>query len=271
MIERLSNFLTGLMDILLGWLLRFPSDVQIIAVAAGSALILALVRRWTSDQDLLRRCKDDKARLKTLVREAKDRKDAASVKRHKTVLGRIAIKQLRQEGRPLLVSLVPIALLAMWAFARLEFHPPAAGQPVEFTAYFPISAAGRLAHITPADGVRAETGWIQEITTVTDRDGTHGLARWQVIADASATPRQLRIRFDNRTYEHPLRTGAPTYEPPLRQHDERLLMTEVKLTEAKLFGIVPGIRRIHFAPWLVAYLLIVIPCAFLAKKFLRIC
>jgi uncharacterized membrane protein (DUF106 family) len=270
-LEKLSNFLTGLMDILLGWLLRLPSDVQIIAVAAGSAIILALVRRWTTDQDLLRRCRNDKARLKILVREAKDRKDDASVKRHRATLGLIAMKEFRQEGRPLLASLIPIALLATWAFNRLEFHPPAAGQPVEFAAYFPISAAGRLAHIAPADGVHAETGWIQEINAVTDDGGAHGLAKWRITADAGAGPRHLRVRFDSRTYDHPLRVGGPTVEPPLKKHDEHLLVTELKLQQAKLFGVVPGIPSLLFAPWLVAYLLIVIPSAFLVKKLLRIC
>jgi hypothetical protein len=45
----------------------------------------------------------------------------------------------------------------------------------------------------------------------------------------------------------------------------------LKLQQAKLFGVVPGIPSLLFAPWLVAYLLIVIPSAFLVKKLLRIC
>ena len=63
MVSQLTNF----MDHLLGWLLRFPSDLQLFAVAVGSALILSAVRIWTTDQDLLKRCRQDKARLSRMA------------------------------------------------------------------------------------------------------------------------------------------------------------------------------------------------------------
>src|SRR3954471_22302011 len=125
------------MDAPLGWLLHLPSDAQLFIVAIGSAFILAGVRAVTSNQDLLRRCRADEARQKALLREAKARKDADAVKRHRATLGMIALKKFRQEGGPMLGSLLPIVLLATWAFHRLEFHPPAAGEAVEFTATFP--------------------------------------------------------------------------------------------------------------------------------------
>src|SRR4051794_30724863 len=112
------------MDILLGWLLRLPSDAQLCIVAIGSAAIITIVRARTTDQDLLRRCRDDKTRLQVLMREAKAGQDRLAVKRIRATLGLIALKQVRQEGQPFLVSLLPIALLATWAFHRLEFHPP---------------------------------------------------------------------------------------------------------------------------------------------------
>jgi hypothetical protein len=234
-------------------------------VAIGSALILAGVRKITSDQDLLRRCRADQARQKGLLREAKTRRDADAVKRRRASLGMIALKQFRQEGRPMLASLLPIVLLATWAFHRLEFHPPAAGEVVEFTATFPISAVGKIAHIAPVDGVTAE-GWVREIVAVSD----HGEATWRLSARENSAPHVLRIRHAGRTYEHAVRAGARTYEPALKMHDEHLRTTEVKLRPVKLFGIVPGIPALLFPAWLVAYLLIVIPSVPLIKRALKI-
>ena len=270
MLERLNHWIVAVMDVLLGWLLRMPSDVQLIAVALGSAIILTAVRVWTSNQDLLRRCRDDKARLKTLIREAKKRRDRIAVRRHRSTLGMIAMKQLRQEGRPVLASLLPIVLLATWAFHRLEFHQPAAGECVEFTAHFPISATGRIAHIAPTDGVVAETGWLQEIGAVTDQGAAHGVATWWLTSAARAEPHRLQVRFEHRTYEHLLRVGARTYESPVSTHGDGLLTTEAKLRPVKLFGAVPGIHAILFPPWLTAYLLLVVPCVFILKRVLRI-
>ena len=75
MLDRLSDFIVRLMDVPLGWLLRLPTDAQLFIVAIGSALILAVVRKFTSNQDLLRRCRADEARQKALLREAKARKN----------------------------------------------------------------------------------------------------------------------------------------------------------------------------------------------------
>jgi uncharacterized membrane protein (DUF106 family) len=270
-LDRLSDFIVRVMDLPLGWLLRLPSDVQLFIVAIGSALILAVVRKFTSNQDLLRRCRADQTRQKALLREAKARKDGDAVKRHRATLGMIAIKQFRQEGGPMLASLLPIVLLATWAFHRLEFHPPAAGEPVEFTASFPISAVGKITHIAPVEGVAAPDGWLREIVAVTDHGPAHGEATWRVSAAASPAPHVLRVRYGGQTYEHPLQAGAPTYEPAVKTHDERLTATEVKLRPVKLFGVVPSLPALFFPPWLVAYLLIVIPSVPLIKRVLRIC
>jgi uncharacterized membrane protein (DUF106 family) len=270
MLERLNHWIVAVMDVLLGWLLRLPSDLQLIAVALGSAIVLTGVRVWTSNQDLLRRCRDDKARLKALIREAKKRADRAAVQRHRSTLGMIAMKQLRQEGRPLLASLLPIVLLATWAFNRLEFYPPSANESVEFTVYFPISAVGKIAHIAPGEGVIAANGWLQEIGAVADKGPARAVATWQLVAATRTEPHRLQVRIDHRTLEHPLRVGARTYEAPVRTHDEGLYTTEVKLKPVKLFGVVPGIPAILFPPWLTAYLLLVVPCVFILKRVFKI-
>jgi uncharacterized membrane protein (DUF106 family) len=270
-LERLSDFIVRLMDVPLGGLLRLPSDAQLFIIALGSALILAGVRAVTSNQDLLRRCRADEARQKVLLREAKARKDTDAVKRHRATLGMIALKQFPQEGGPMLASLLPIVLLATWAFHRLEFHPPAAGEVVDFTASFPISAVGKITHIAPAEGVTAENGWLREIVAVTELGRAHGEATWRLSAGASPAPHVLRVRYAGATYEHPLRAGATTYEPALKLHDEHVTSTEVKLRPVKLFGIVPGWPALLFPAWLVAYLLIVIPSVPIIKKVLKIC
>ena len=242
--------------------------MQLFAVAIGSALILSAVRIWTTDQDLLKRCRQDKARLKTLIGEATERHDHDAIKRHRTTIGMIAMKQLRQEGRPLLASLLPIVLLATWALNRLEFHPLRHGDPFDFTAHFPVSAVGKIAHLTPVDGLSSGTGWIQEITAVTEQSEAHGAATWSLAARDSCA---LRIHTDHETFEHAVLVGTRTYAAPVNTHSGHLLATEVKLSPVKLFDIVPGIPAIHFPAWLIAYLLIVIPSSVIIKRAFKIC
>lgn len=267
MLAPLTQLIVGFMDFLLGWLLRFPSDVQLIVVAFGSALLLTLIRRWTTDQGLLQRCRADKAQLQKLLREAKARTDRDAVLRHRATLGMIAMKQFRQEGRPLLASLLPIVLLATWAMHRLEFHPLKTGEPFQFTATFPISAVGKIAHIAPTDALTAESGWIQEITVSSP---THSIAVWRLTAQPGPALRQLQLRFGKQTFTHPIRADGRTYEAPLQTHDTHLLTTDLKLTPVRLFGLIPDAAWLPFPPWLIGYLILIIPLTFFLKKVLRV-
>lgn len=270
MVDQLISFVLRGMDILLGWLLRLPPDVQLFAVAIASALILTSVRLWTSNQDLLRRCSADKARLKVLLRKARAGHDQEAVKRYRGTVRMIGMKQLRQEGRPLLASLAPIAVLATWALHRLEFHPLKEGERVELCSYFPESAVGRLVHLVPGDQIEVVDGWIREIARAPGEGEAHGIATWRVSGEAGVSPKLLQVRFGEATVEHPVRFGSRIYEQPIKNHDGPVLATEVKMRPVKLFGVIPGVPALHLAPWLVGYLLIVIPIVFALKRFLRV-
>ena len=151
MLERLNHWIVAVMDVLLGWLLRLPSDLQLIAVALGSAIILTAVRVWTSNQDLLRRCRDDKARLKTLIREAKKRRERIAVRRHRSTLGMIAMKQLRQEVRPLLASLLPIVRVGD-GISGFCVHPSTGLKSIKELVDYVKANPGKMPFGTPGAG-----------------------------------------------------------------------------------------------------------------------
>jgi uncharacterized membrane protein (DUF106 family) len=266
----MNDFLLRIGDVLFGWVLRLPMDLALILVAVGSSTILAVVRRWTTDQDLLTRCAADKRRLGELMREAKGRKDGDAVQRHRATLAKIGLVQMRQEGRPLLAAIVPLAILAMWAFGRLEFHAPAAGEPIEIVAHFPVSAAGRLVHMVPQAGVEADGGWVKEIREVEVDGQTGGEAAWVLKAEKRDEPYVLEFRYGRKDYKHALVVGNGAYLAPLEFHDEQLLATEARLRQVKLFGIVPGIPAMGLAPWMVAYLILVVASVPVVKRCLRL-
>jgi hypothetical protein len=185
----------------------------------------------------------------------------------------IALKTLKQEGLPLLVALVPIALLGTWCFSRISHHPPEEGETVEVTAYFPISAAGGISHIIPQEGVAAENGWIQEIEAIPEPAAgpPYGKAKWLIKAKARSEPYDLTIRYKESTFRKGLQIGQRTYEPVVEFYDSnQITCVETLLEEVKLFGIVPGIPLILLAPWIMAYLAIAIPFVFICKWLLKI-
>jgi len=268
MMQWWNAFCLAVGDPLLGWSLRLPSDATLLAVAVLSAVVFALARLATTNQDRLRRAAADKKRLKELIRVAKRSGDQDALARHRATQGQIGLMTLAAEIKPLLVAMAPIAILGTWCALRLEFHPPRADEPVEFAVYTPVSAAGALATLVPQAGVSCE-GWIQRIEPVTDEGPPHGIAVWQIRAAARDEPYELTVRFGDKTLEHELLVGEPVYTPALAQQSETVI-TELRYRPLKLFGVVPGVAAIYFPPWLVGYLVLTIPLVFLLRRILKI-
>ena len=282
MLEWVNNAILAVADPLLGWLLRLPVDLALVIVAVGTGSIITFSRLFTTNQDLLRRCDQDKARLKELIREAKQQKDKNAVTRYRATLNMIGMTTMRQEGWPLLAAILPIAILGTWCFQRLAFVPPKAGETVAISAYFPLSAVGELAHMVPQNGLHevTQTGsngheqWIQEV--VKDPESGAGVAAgavatWHVQADADPEPYRLQIRYKTCTVKKDLRVGQAVYSPAVEFYGNQPIgSVQIGMKPVKLLGVVPGIRRLNMPPWLVAYFLIAIPSVSLIKRLSRI-
>ncbi len=265
MADQLNQWILLITDPVLGWLLLLPSDLRIIIIGIATSLILKLVRVFTTNQSLLHRVAADKQRLAALIREAKAKGDAEAVKRFRATKNMVAMRVATQEFKPLLVAIVPLALLAVWAWSRLEFHPPHENEPVEFTLYTPVSAVGRLAHLVPAPGLAA-TSWVREIvpdlTHQSDKEKEparvlNGIAHWSVSGKARTDLYRVEVRSGATTLVHPVMIGQRHYLPALVFHDDGWV-TELRMRPVKLFNIIPGIPALAFPPWLMGYLLVVI-------------
>ena len=283
MLDWLNHAILAIADPMLNWLLRLPADLALVIVAVGTGSIITFSRLFTTNQEHLRRCDQDKKRLRELVREAKRQKDKEAVKRYRITQNMIGMITMRQEGLPLLAALLPIAILGTWCFQRLAFVPPRAGETVSVRAYFPVSAVGDLAHIVPQKGLReaspagsgARERWIREI--VKDPDTKTGVAAgavatWQLQADARAEPYRLQIRCKTCTVEKPFLVGQAIYAPEVEFYgqDRPVWSVQIGMKPVKWLGVVPGIPPLLLPPWLVAYFLIAIPSVSLIKRLARI-
>ncbi len=285
----ITNFIVAVMDIPLGWLLALPRDLVIVIIAVGTSLLLTLVRKWTTNQDQLRRSRGDLRRLKQLLRDAKRAKDKAAAARIRASLAMVNAIRLKAEGKPLLWSLLPIILLAVWAVERLDYFPPRVGEELTIKAYYEAASIGQLTHLVPPPGFELRTNAIclVERDPVPGPDGKHnGLAVW-VLRPTGPVAADILIRHRGETATHPVRVGGRSYAPPLRAGSGgKILATETVLRQAKflqralgrvkwlrrtfLADGVPGIPAIGFPPWLIAYLVIVIPFVPILRRTLRV-
>ena len=298
MMEALNHEMVHVADWIFGWILYLPRDLALFCVAFLSSALLTLMRRWTTNQEWLQRAVADETRQNQLRREARVRGDSEGVQRHKAVITRIKMKTMRYEWKPLLWALLPVTLLATWAFARLAYVPPRLHQEVEVRACVPRAAIGQMAHLTPEPGLGVTSEWMQPI--VEDRrdppstswdaatlwlgqrwhgvfhaspaaaPSPEGAAVWHVILHDTQA-HNLRIRYAGQTYTAAIRAGTRHYAEPLTSFaDAPLRSIEVMLKPTRLFDFVGGIDWIMLQPWLVAYLLLAIPLMPMLRRLLRI-
>jgi hypothetical protein len=245
---------------------------MLIALAAMTSLLVVIIRKYTTNQDWLRRAHEDRRRLTQLTKAARRQMAAEMVSydpplragakaryrdaraRHRTTASLIKTRAARHELLPLLLSVVPIALLATWAFARVAFEPPKVGEEIEVRLYAPPAAIGQLAYIVPQAGIDSPL-WVQSIhpdspaprTGAWDVAGAHlrslgragynfavrQLAHVKIRLAPMTEPRPvprgvavwriratqpgdytLHIRTSGRTYDRPFTAGTRRYAAP---------------------------------------------------------
>jgi len=258
-------------DAILGWLRAISPDAALVAVAVLSALALTLVRRFTTDQDLLTRVAQDRRRLRDLRRSARRAGDRQLAARRRRVLVAVGQKALRAEVRPLFVSLLPIAALATWSFLRLEFRSPRDGEPVTLRLVAPVSAAGRLAHVVPDAGIDASV-WIVElmVDTADESGDARAAAEWTLRGRASEAPRAITVRAGTETFEHALGIAPAPPGPARSEHRDGAWALETDLAPVDLWGLAPHALAPVLPPWLLGYLFIVIPATWACRRLLRV-
>lgn len=303
MMEALNAWIANAADWIFGWILFLPRDLALFSVAVLTSAALTFVRKWTTDQKWLHRAVADEERQNLLIREAKKRADKEAVKRHKETITLIKMKSMRFEGKPLLWALIPVALLATWAFSRLAYVPPRVNEPVEVRATIPHAATGQLVHLAPESGVDVADGWIQSVVLdnpaaasglwdevsfwlsdrmraayntvtgwfhqppVTPPPPDH-VAVWRIIPRDSQ-PHVLNVRYLDHTYEMPFFAGRRQYEAPVQVFEDSPLQSlEVVLKPVRLFDFVGDLWFLQ--PWIVAYLLICIPFVTILRKVGRV-
>jgi uncharacterized membrane protein (DUF106 family) len=268
MIEMFNHLLLSAGDVLFGWAARRSPDFAVIVIALLSAAILVALRFFTTEQNLLERCRADKRRLNVLIRESKRRKDKTERLRLRQLKAAVGLKQLRAEIRPLLWAVLPVALLGIWAWQRLEFLGLKPHQPFQFTATFPLGTSSKVAYLVPLKSVQSEQGWIREIKPAEDSHSPHAQASWILTArDAVHLP--LSLRLGEQTFAHDLVADGWRYTRPTVQHPGSEITTAVVLRRYHAFGIIPNIAGL-WPSWVTAYFLIAIPAMSAGKRLWKV-
>lgn len=265
----ITGWLLSAMDLILGWLLYLPRDLALLVFALGTALLMTLVRRFVTNQDLLHRCASDLRKLNVLKRKARSNRDHETLGRLRSTAAMIKGMQLSADMRVLSVVLIPVAILAIWASERLDYFPPRVGDTLVIRASYPISSVDRVTHLVPIPQLTMSSNAITLVSATSDSP-PNGEATWR-IQPTSAGKYSLTIRHLGESVEHPFRVGETIYDPPTIQHPgHRLWQTELLLQRYHPLGWSLGTAWHGLPPWMMGYLILTLILVPMLKRGLNI-
>lgn len=214
-------------DPVFSWLLNLPYDVAILIVGIGTSVLMTLGRKVVTNQELLKRCKLDQARLAQLRKQAKANKDKKTLTNIAATLGMIQMKNLGAEMKGLAVSIIPILFLASWAFERLDYTAPKVGEEFNVRITFPKDAISSPAWLSPdpAGKIQPVNGAVQFIRPDDNIDPFtghkimeevgNGLVTWRLKVVQPSDDIKLRVGYQGKTFTPVAKVGGTQYGDPI--------------------------------------------------------
>jgi hypothetical protein len=263
-----QNCVVTVGDWLLSWTLGASRDLTLLALAGITTAALLVVRRVFGQQQRLRRIAADERRLRALRSDARSTGDDDAIRRHRHVRRLVAIERLRAEIRPGLVGLLLLAAVMTWGNHRLDHFPIRDGESFRLSVTLPASAVGSLVHVVPQSGLSCEGSWILPVSLTAVRSTPLGRATWQLQADSAATIDRITVRYQGKTFRHPIVIDGRIAPLEFVRHGGDTV-TQIHLRTYRPFGWIPGLERAGIAPWLAGLLMLVVVGYFGTKRLLR--
>jgi uncharacterized membrane protein (DUF106 family) len=263
MLEWAWWWLVAGLDAALMPLVRLLPDGAVAGLGVLTAGVLLVLRRLATNQDLLRRCAQDRKCLRVLLRQDRRSGDGASARRHGALRRRVVLKAMSQEWRPVLAAIVPLAILGGWCFERLEYLPRPGDAPAKLTLWLPLSAQGQLVHVVPQEGLEATDGWVR-VAAAAAGGVPRCEASWELKGSGSTT---VLIRHGQSTYRRLVSLGQAAPAPVEVRHPDGAV-SRLDATPYRPLGFIRPV--LGLPAWLMWYLLVSLASYPLLKRLLRV-
>ncbi len=120
------DFLNPVFDFLFGWLLFMPPFWSILILSLLMSLIVIIITKYTTNQDLMKHLKDESKDLQKQMKELKDQPEKMMQVQKKHMES--SMKYMTQSFRPMIFTFIPIIIIFGWISAHLAYEPIMPGQ-----------------------------------------------------------------------------------------------------------------------------------------------
>jgi uncharacterized membrane protein (DUF106 family) len=253
----------------LNFLLTFNPLILIVVTSIIISVIMVIVYKYMTDQDLMKRLKEE---IKELQNEMKSLRDnpAKMGEVNKRAM-ETNMKYMMHSMKPTLVTFIPIILIFGWLNGNIAFDPLTVGNDFSVELEFYDGTTGQILVMTP-EGIMTVNG---ELYTIADNSarivfrpelaGTYTL-QYSLVNDAGETLKTwentvLVVEEGQRGYE----------KTPDVIKDEILKTIKVNLQKFRPFGSEFTVPVLNWQPgWITLYILISLVCSIGLRKALNV-
>lgn len=243
-----------ILDPVLNPLLSLPSLWAIIIISVLVALIMTLIYKWATDQNLMKELKQEMKDLQAEVKKfAHDPNKAMEIQKRMMEKN---MDYMMHSMKPTLFTFIPIILIFGWLGMHLAYEPIMPNQDFTTTVEFIEGTTGQIELIIP-EAIKSISGKIVNIE--------NGKAVWTLKGPEGEY--DLKYKYLDRTYIKPvIITEEQKYIEPMKViNDEYIKQISVdnhKLQPLNLFGWKLG--------WLGTYFIVSIIASMGLRKVLNV-
>jgi uncharacterized membrane protein (DUF106 family) len=228
-------------------LLGLHPVLSICIIAFVISLLIVIVYKKFTDQDLMKRLKAEIKELQTEMKTLKDQPDQM-MKVQKRAM-ETNMKYMMKSFKPTLITFLPIIIIFGWLNAHLAFVPLVVGEDFSLTVEVVEGLTGEMSLVLPDGLVLLNEG--EAVKSVYDDQ-----AIWFLRGDA-AGEYGLTFTFHDKEFSTDVlivEEGDHSYVPPVKMFKKELVksatLSNTKMTpfgDFEIFGYQPG--------WLMVYIL----------------
>ena len=164
------------------FLLNIHPIILVIAVGVLFSVIMVFLTKYTTDQDLLKRLREEMKELQAEMKRLKDKPDEM-MKVQKQAM-ETNMKYMMKSFKPTLITFIPIIIIFGWLNAHFAFEPLVAGNDFSVALEFVEGLTGPVALVVP-EGLSLLNG------AETSKEIYAGKTIWFLRADKSGEYRLL--------------------------------------------------------------------------------
>ncbi|MDP6265525.1 MAG: EMC3/TMCO1 family protein [Candidatus Woesearchaeota archaeon] len=194
----------NLLDPIFSPLLNLPSLLTILLLSFLISLVITLITKYATDQDLMKRLKDEMKELQAEIKELK--KDPEKAMQVQKQVMQTNMKYMKQSFKSMFYTFIPIIIIFSWMTANLAYDSILPGQDFTTSVVFQENAKGAIELSVPG-GIIIDGGARKEVKDSSVKwilNGKEGEYLLEYIFDGKKYTKEVLITEKNK-YKEPVK------------------------------------------------------------------